>query len=219
MLPGLVLTATLVVQGVLLSISFPIGELWTPLPLLYNDHAYHLYQMKLGRAFAATDTLIGYDPTFAAGYPGGILYNWSAKLPWLLAAGLHPLVSDVVLYKFYVFVCGLLGPVSIAVALRRLEAKVPSMALGAALAVMLWWASWFHWMFTEGMVSFVTGSFLSVPYLVEIMRYLEGEGGLRRIVALGLGGAVLFFLHPLFVVAIAIGTLASVLLGWPSVSL
>jgi|GEM_PF-5518596 len=44
MLPGLVITATLVVQGVLLSISFPIGELWTPLPLLYNDHAYHLYR-------------------------------------------------------------------------------------------------------------------------------------------------------------------------------
>ena len=217
--PWLVIVATLVVQSVLLSIAFPISELLTHVPLLYNDNAYHLYQMKLGHVFADTGALIGYDPTFAAGYPGGILYNWSAKLPWLLAAGSHGLVDDIVLYKVYVFLCGVLGPVCIPLAVRRLGASVSSMALGAALAIILWWASWFHWMFTEGMMSFVTGSYLSVPYLVEIIRYLEGEGSARRPVALGVGGAALFFFHPLFPLAIAVGTLLSILLRWTHVAL
>src|SRR6266542_3055817 len=210
--PHLVIIATLLVQGILLSIAFPLSDLLTQVPLLYNDNAYHLYQMKLGHAFADTGTLIGYDPAFAAGYPGGILYNWSAKLPWLLAAGLHRFIDDIVLYKVYVFLCGVLGPVCISVAIRFLGASIPSMATGAVLAIILWWASWFHWMFTEGMVSFVTGSYLSVPYLVETMRYLEGEGTARRLVALGVAGAALFFFHPLFPLAIVVATLLCILL-------
>ena len=216
--PWFVIVATLVVQGALLSISFPVGQLLTGVPLLYNDNAYHLYQMKLGHVFADTDTLIGYDPTFAAGYPGGILYNWSAKIPWLLAAGFHGMVDDIVLYKAYVFICGVLGPVCVPVAVRRLGAGASSMVLGATLAVVLWWASWFHWMFTEGMVSFVTGSFLSVPYLVETMRYFEGEGGSRRLVALGVTGSALFFFHPLFPLAISVGMLFFLWLQWSYVT-
>src|SRR5262249_38251446 len=97
---------------------------------------------------------------------------------------------------------------------RRLGADCPSMALGAALAVALWWVSWFHWMFTEGMVSFVTISYLSVLYLVEVVRFLEGPGRIRTVVLLGVTGAGLFFLHPLFVVAVAIGTLITIALLW-----
>ncbi len=210
----LVIITTLVVQVILLSITFPISELWTGVPLLYNDHAYHLYQMKLARAFRDTWTLVGYDPTFAAGYPGGIVYNPSGKLPWLLAAAFHGVVEDIVLYKVYVFLCGVLAPVCIPIALRRLGADRASMALGAGLAVALWWVSWFRWMFTEGMVSFVTSSYLAVLYLVEVIRFLEGQGRIRTIVALGVAGAGLFFFHPLFVVAVTIGTLITLVLLW-----
>src|SRR5262249_52906502 len=152
--------------------------------------------------------------TFAAGYPGGVLFNASGKLPWLLAAAFHGMVDDIVLYKIYVFLCGVLGPASIPIALRRLGANRPSIALGAALAVALWWVSWFRWMFTEGMVSFVTSSYFSVLYLVEIVRFLEGQGRIWTIVALGVAGAGLFFFHPLFVVTITIGTLIAIMLLW-----
>jgi len=204
----------------LVSIAFPIRELWTPVPILYNDNALHLYYMKLAHAFTDTGASVGpvgYDPSFVAGYPF-VIWTWSARLPWLLATQLHGLVNDVILYKVCVFLCGVLGPFCIPVAARRLGANPASMAVAAALAIILWWASWFRWLFIEGMWSFVTVAYFSVPYLVETIRYLEGEGGTRRLIALGFAGAALFFIHPLFPIAIVIGTVLYISLGWPHVN-
>jgi hypothetical protein len=39
MRPRFVIVTTLLVQAILLSIAFPITELWTHTPLLYNDNA------------------------------------------------------------------------------------------------------------------------------------------------------------------------------------
>src|SRR6266540_7458041 len=129
----LVNITTLLVHGILLSIAFPISLLWTRVPILYNDNAFHLYYMKLGHAFADTGVSVGsvgYDPTFVAGYPF-VIWTWSARLPWLLATQLHGLVDDIVLYKVCVFVCGVISPLCIPVAARRLGANAPSMALAA----------------------------------------------------------------------------------------
>src|SRR6478672_179680 len=78
--------ATLLAQFVLVSMSFPLGELWTDTPLFYIDGAYHWYEMRIASSLAPTANVVGYDPFFAAGHPDGIIYNSSAKLPGALAA-------------------------------------------------------------------------------------------------------------------------------------
>ncbi len=77
--------AALLLQGVLLSCTFPIGQLLTDTPLLHNDAGYHWYQISLGKDLAGAGTLVGYDANFNAGYPGGVTYNWSAKGPTAVA--------------------------------------------------------------------------------------------------------------------------------------
>jgi len=221
MTPQILILATLIVQSTLLSITFPISELWTTTPMLYNDNALNLYYTRLGHGHARPSVSVGsvgYDPTFSAGYPF-IMWTWSSRLPWLLARGLHGLLDDAIMYKLCVFAAGVVAPVCVPLAVRRLGADVPMTALAAVLAVSLWWASWFHWFFIEGMWSFVTVAYFSVPYVVAIIRYLEGDGGIRRLLWLGAVGAALFFTHPLFPIAITCGTLLSVLLSWPELKL
>src|SRR5437868_5557672 len=90
----------LVAQLLLVSISFPLSELWTTTPLLFSDAGYHWYQMTLAKNFAESAATIGYDPFFGAGYAGGVNYNGSAKLPAAIAIALKPWVSAIVVYKF-----------------------------------------------------------------------------------------------------------------------
>ena len=88
-----VIALTLVVQLVLMSISFPLGELFTATPLLHIDAAHHWYEIHLAAELAQQGKLVGYDPLFAAGYMGGIPFNTSARLPALIAALFGPMVS------------------------------------------------------------------------------------------------------------------------------
>ena len=81
--------ALLILQALLISITFPISEMTTTTPLFHNDGAFHWYEMKVAVNLARQGKLIGYDPFFNAGYIGGVGSNQSAKFAAAMAVVLQ----------------------------------------------------------------------------------------------------------------------------------
>ena len=199
--------AVLLLQFILAAISFPLPELSSQKPLFHIDAAWHWYHIKVAKDLFETGNLVGYDPTFNAGYPGGVTYNWSAKIPALWAILLKTRCSEVVVYKLYAFVSAVIGPVFVPIGFFLLRMRRSEMAFGSLCGVILWWVSVFHWYHTAGMVAFVVGSYGSFAYFAWVLRYLDGSGGVWALVGMGLTGALAMFWHPLFPLPIVLGTL------------
>lgn len=200
------LAITLLVQFALVAWTFPIGEVLGAKPLFWIDSAYHWYQMTIAAQCVHGSGIVCYDPFFAAGYPAGVTYNWSAKLPALVAR-LGGESSVTTIYKLFAFTSAIAAPVCIPAAARvlRLETRIGVVAtIGGFL---LWWASVLHWYHTAGMVSFVFASYLALTYVAFVYRYLLDAGGWRTVVALGLSGALAMFYHPLFAIPVGMATL------------
>lgn len=203
----LLITAILLVQFALVSITFPWTELWSENPIFHNDGAYHWYQIKLATNLAATNHIVGYDPFFAAGYVGGIPLNASAKLPAILSFMVVPWLSEIVVYKLFVFISSILCVACIPAASRILQLRPGTTVIASLFGLFMWWASVFHWYFTAGMTSFVLAAFLTLPYLAIVYRYLN-RGGWGLLCILGLLGAFGLLLHPLFPIPVVLGTLS-----------
>jgi hypothetical protein len=206
-------------QILLVSVSFPLSELFTVKPLFYIDAPFHWYQMKVAVNLAKTGTLVGYDPFFGAGYPAGIMYNISAKFPALLAVLLQGRANEMIIYKVFCFVSAILAPVSLIFALRILRLSTREVFAGSVLGIILWWTSIFRWYYTAGMVSFVISSYLTILYLAVMFRCWNGiqsRSGLLFLAGLGAFGMLL---HPFFPVAISIAVLAYGALHWNSLTL
>ena len=197
----------LLIQFVLVSITFPWAELWTVNPIFHNDGAYHWYQIRLAMNLAATNNIVGYDPFFAAGYVGGIPLNASAKLPAVLALMLAPWVSEIIVYKLFVFISAIVSVACVPAASQLLQLSLRATVIASSFGIFLWWASAFHWYYTAGLTSFVLAAYLALPYLAMVYRYLRwGEWPL--LLALGFLGALGLLLHPLFPIPVALGTLS-----------
>ncbi len=212
---GLVVVFTALIQFLCVAYTFPLSELFSNQPLFHIDSAFHWYQMQL--AVDIAPGRVGYDPFFAAGYPGGVTMNLSAHVPALFAALLAPRVSDFIIYKGYVFVCAILGPMFLPLAAVILRLEFRHAALTALLAMILWWASMFHWYHTAGMVTFVMASFMALPFSALIYRYLEGDEKQSILILLGFMGALGFFAHPLFPIPVAFFMIAYAATAWHSV--
>ncbi len=208
---------TFFIQFLCVAYTFPLSELFSDQPFFHIDSAFHWYQMQLAANIAPH--FIGYDPFFAAGYPGGVTLNLSAHMPALLASLLTPVVSVSIIYKCYVFSCAILGPACIPLAASLLRLSFRHTALSGLLSLILWWASIFHWYHTAGMVSFVMTSFIALPFSVAMYQYLERDRNVRTLITLGIMGGISFFLHPLFPIPIAFFMLAYVCTSWKKISL
>lgn len=206
------------IQLVLTGIYYPLWELFSDVPMLYNNAAYHLYQMKLGRELVDQGRIIGYDPSFVAGYVGGFTINGSAKVATLTAALLHPWASEIVVYKVYAYACDFLGPIFLLVSLRILRFGNKEILAGIFLGLILWWASWFRWSYSTGMGSSVLSMYIAVFYISLIIRYLEGDWGRKFPVAAGLLAAFLVFFHPHFVLPVSLATALFLMFNWRTVS-
>lgn len=204
----------LLLQFMLVAISFPLSDLLTEKPLFYSDGGIHWYRMKLAVNLAATGNLVGYDPFFNAGTPNGLTYNPGSQFPAVLAIVLNPWVSEIRVWKLYSFACAILGPVCVFLALCWCRLGTKGLLIGSAFGIILWWASIFRWYHTNGLVAFVMVSYLALPYMVKILLYLRGFGGWKALIALGLVGAVGMFIHPLFPFTIFFGTLIYLLVSW-----
>lgn len=201
---GIVLLAALLLQAVLVGIGFPVTELFSATPLLHVDAAHHWYQITLAADLAGQSRLSGYDPTFAAGYLGGIPYNTSARLPAALAAALSPWISAAVAFKLFSVGCALLGPLAVPAAARALGLPPRVAAVSALLAIILWWASPVHWYHTAGVVAWPFAVFAALWFAASVVAFARGDGGAARFVLLLAAGAGLFLTHPLFPIAAAI---------------
>src|SRR5690242_6199930 len=206
----ILLGTAVLVQFTLVSITFPLKEVLSETPIFHNDGAYHWYQIKTALNLAKTDHIVGYDPFFAAGHVGGIPLNASGKLPAVLSFLLDSWFSDVVAYKFFVFLSGVLCVICAPLACQVLRLRLATALIATLLGFFLWWASAFHWYFTAGMTSFVLAAYLALPYLAIIFHYFKG-GSWNALFVLALLGALGLLLHPLFPIPVAVGTLSYLL--------
>ncbi len=202
-----VMALTLVVQLVLVSISFPLGELFTATPLLHIDAAHHWYEIHLAVELAQQGKLVGYDPFFAAGYMGGVPFNTSARLPALIAALFGPMVSPALAFKLFSFGCAVAGPAAIPAAARALGLRPGVGAVAGLLALLLWWASPVHWYHTAGIVAWPFVVFGAAWFAATAAEFVCGKGGVGTFLMLALCGAVLFLVHPLFPLAAGLALL------------
>jgi hypothetical protein len=188
----------LVLQFSFLSYVFPISEIFSLRPLSTIDNAFHLYQIDLAVDFWNQGKLGGYDPRFSAGYLGGLAFNASAKLPALASALLQSVLEPVQVYKFYVFLLALLGPLCVPVATSFLGLGRRVALYSGTLGLMLWWISGFHWYHTAGMVAYVFGCYATLPFCALLYKIVTGQGSYFLTLWISVLGAFLFFLHPLF---------------------
>lgn len=193
----------LLLQFVFLSYAFPLGELFSTLPLTTVDNAFHQFQTFLAIDLANQGKIVGYDTHFAAGYVGGVTFNASAKFPAFIAWLLNGVLNPVITYKLYVFFSALLAPLCLPLAARLLYLDLLTTWIATLFGLLLWWASGFHWYHTVGMVSYVFMAYFSIPYCAGIYRVLQADHQWSLSILLGVFGAGAFFLHPFFPVAIA----------------
>lgn len=200
-LPGgyrTVVIATAVVQVVLTALALPLGELFSATPLLNIDAAHHWYQVHVAAELAAQGRLVGYDPTFAAGYLGGVPYNTSAKFPALIAAlGADPAVA----FKLFSFVAAIAGPVAVPLAARSLGVGAGISAIAAVLGIILWWASPIHWYHTGGVVAWPLAVLVASWFAAGLVAYVTERAGTAMLVGMTLLGCVFLLVHPMFPVA------------------
>ena len=196
--------ALFLVQFALISYTFPLVEFFSALPITTVDHGFHQYQVFLALDLAKQGQLYGYATHFSAGYIGGITLNASAHLPafgaWVLDGVLQPIVT----YKLYVFISALIASICLPLAAHLLKLDALATWCAAVLGLALWWVSAFHWYHTVGMVSYVLISYLSIPYCAALLRTLQLKHQWGKIILLGLLGAIAFFGHPLFPIAVSI---------------
>jgi hypothetical protein len=201
-LPGgyrTVVIATAAVQFVLTAIALPLGELFSATPLLNIDAAHHWYQVHVAAELAAQGRLVGYDPTFAAGYLGGVPYNTSAKFPAAIAAlGASPAVA----FKLFSFIAAIVGPAAVPLAARCLGVGAGIGAIAAALGLILWWASPIHWYHTGGVVAWPLAVFIASWFAAGLIAYITGRAGTVMLMGMTLLGAIMLLVHPMFPVAV-----------------
>ena len=203
----LIVTGVLLLQFGLVSISFPITELFTANPLFHIDMPFHWYQMKTAVNLAQMGNVVGYDPFFGAGYIGGVTYSLSTRLPAALAVIFNGWADEIKIYKISSFVFAVVAPASIPLALRLLKLNLTEVLVGSALGIMLWWTSIFRWFYTAGMTAFVLGSYLTILYLAIMFLCWSRSDRWSWRVILALLGALGMFIHPLFPLPIAIASL------------
>jgi len=213
------LAGFLIVQFLLVSLTFPLPALWSAEPLFYIDNAAHWYRTTFAVNIGADGLLTGYDPYFNAGTMAGIAANSAAKVPAGLAFVMQAWLDPIVAWKLYVFASSLLACLCVPVALILLRTPLTGIVSGGIFALLLWWVSVFRWYHTAGMASFVLAAYLALPFVGWIARYLLGTGGWRSLVGLGLFGAVGLYVHPLFPLPIVVWTVVFLAVCWRDVGL
>ncbi|WP_426173178.1 hypothetical protein [Massilia sp. TWR1-2-2] len=211
--PRLIWTAivlgTLIVQIALLFFSMPISLILTGAHSFHIDNPFHVYQLEVGKSLLQQAQLLGYDPFLGAGHLGGMNDNGSARVPVFLSALLPASMPTGAVYSLYIFVCALLGPVAVAWMARLLKWSPVHGAVAAAVGLAMWWVGALHWYHTAGMVSFVCGSYLGLPYTAWCWKLCSQEQrNLPGLVGAGVLGGLGMWLHPLFpllVVALFVG--------------
>ena len=184
----------MLVQFILVGITFPVQELYTRNPLFYIDSAYHWYNMVLAKNLARDGHIIGYDPFFGAGDVSGIFNYLSGRVPALLNVIFSSALDEIIIYKLYAFIVAIFAPLAVFFAAVSLRFNLIESLIAGLLSILLWWISYFHWYYTAGMIGYVASSYLDVLLIALVIRYFEYGGNYWHVFGLGLLGAIGFFL-------------------------
>ena len=214
-----ILALTLLVQLALLCFSMPISQILSGAHSYHIDNPYHVYQIELGKSLLQHGHLLGYDPFLGAGHLGGMSDNGSARLPVFVAA-LLPAVPTGVLYSLYVLLCALIGPLAVVGMGRLLRWPVLHTAMASALGLVVWWIGALHWFHTAGMVSYVCGCYLGLPYAAWVWQLCSAgqRQGAARLAGAGILGGLGIWLHPLFPIQVGLLFVGFAVTGFPAAS-
>ncbi|MDB5934857.1 MAG: hypothetical protein JWQ01_2201 [Massilia sp.] len=200
----LVVAGIVIIQMVLLFFSMPLGELLSGAHSFYIDNPFHVYQLELGKALLQQGQLLGFDPFLGAGHLGGMNDNGSARVPVFLSALLPASMPTGAVYSLYIFACSLAGPLAVAWMARLLRWPPTHTIVACATGLAVWWIGALHWYHTAGMVSFVCGSYLGLPYAVWCWKLCsEEKRNIAGLVSAGVLGGLGMWLHPLFPLLVA----------------
>jgi len=185
------------IQLCFVSYTFPISELFSSNIAGYIDNPAHLYRIFAAVNLAETNNLIGYDPFFGAGVPVGMDQNPAAKVPTLIAI-LFPFISPIIAWKLYIFVSAVIAPICLPITAKLFKLDTGTQIFASIFGILIWWVSMFHWFHTAGLVSFVLASFLSLPFLGLLYRFITDTFSLKLGVGLSIFGMLGILVHPLF---------------------
>src|SRR6185312_15770893 len=119
------------------------------------------------------------------------------------AALLSTWISPAIAFKLFSFGCAVFSPVTVPLAARSLRLHARVGLLAALLAIGLWWVSPIRWYHTAGIVAWPFATFCALWFAASALTYLTGRASAWNFAALAISGAVLFFVHPLFPIAVA----------------
>ncbi|MEE2738909.1 MAG: hypothetical protein VX435_11840 [Planctomycetota bacterium] len=179
--------------------------LFSPFPLLNDDHTFNYYYANLTRHFLLkTGTTAGYDPHFMAGYAKSILFPSSSTLPEVIlfiSAGKYPAQ----VFKGYVFVAIAILPwlmwisaeylfrhpkmaviSSNVTACNTVQTRTSTIALSLILFESYFWTDWGVTYAILGMVPFVLSGPLCLLALVLWAGSLHSERTWTRILSTAL---------------------------------
>ena len=162
--------------------------------------------MEVARDLCDQGQLTGFDPYFAGGQVGGINLNASAKIPALLGCLAGSRAALPAIYKQVSFWSGVAAPAALTLACVLLRLSHWTTALAALWSIILWWTGPMRWYHTAGMTSYVLGAFAGLPLALAAVRACVNPT-IWRLAAVAVAAALGMFLHPLFLLGVALAGL------------
>ncbi len=164
---------------------------------------------------AGVGGLHGYDPYQMAGYPAG-LWNSMGKKGFELARWIFPGVSLERRFYLTLLAVGGIAPIIFGFGFARFFHSRPSRLLWA-IVLLLYWHLETHiaYFWHVGNVFFPAGTLLMVALLLACWKLALGYATWKTVLVVGLGGALLFYVHTILMVPLAIS--AAGFAGWSAV--
>ena len=202
-----------VIQFALVSNTFPLSELFSDTPLFYIDNAYHWYTLKMSSFLSSGNSSILYDPYFNAGAAFAFATDPSANIPKLLIILFNGNLSEVIIWKLFVFSAAIIGPVLPGIGLAVLGFRSKQILFGLCLSTIFWWTSWFHWFHTAGMTSYVLSCYYAF-FNICLFLHCWKNISITNAILIGLSGALAVFIHPLSFIPIVFFVISFLIINY-----
>jgi len=153
---------------------------------------------------AGVGGLHGYDPFQMAGYPAG-LWNSMGKKGFELAQWMFPGLSFERRFYLILLTAGLIFPVIFGVWCAQFFSSRMGRLLWAFTLLLFWhFETYIAYFWQVGNVFFPAGSLLMAMLLVTCWQLSFGEVSWRTALGVGVGGALLFYVHTVLMVPLTV---------------
>ena len=171
-----------------------LAAVWTPEPVTTDDYPIHYVNAQAVGELLRQGRWWGYDPTFYAGYPAGLLLSLDNRL-FEVAVALDPGLGAARIQKLLLLAFWLLAPLIGWATARALGFGRGVAAVHATLAVLLTECTIIHGLVRVfGMISFASATLLA-PLVWSLWVALLRRWTTARLVILALGAQLLLLVH------------------------